>query len=420
MSKAVAALFMLVVPCLAAGCSGAGADGTFENQEMSEANLGESQEAILGGVEVTTNSYGIVALYHMKKENADAPLKWWGRPCSARVLNPHSDRLAILTARHCITQDGNIRSGAPLNTPAQLRVTSAVKPGPSKPDYAFQPEEVVDSPDADLAIIWATGNLKLPSTVAHVGLNVTPTADYVNFGISQYGYGWGREDDDSSTGILRMGYFYEVTGASSRNYDYSNHPTQAGGGVTHGDSGGPSLLTWVTGPDSSHISVRTVQLGVHSTLDPDLDTGHDAAIAENFDFIMNELGSVYLRNVNQDDRRVYVTETGSVAKSQPNGDGDGSSRFKYSVEKGRMSSKAYSGKCLAVQSALTPHLDPSVALSDCDSSDTRQVFRFTALGQMRNPASNKCVRLSSSNELKMHSCSSEAAQRWIVDADYGN
>jgi hypothetical protein len=385
-----------------------------------------TRDAIIDGVEVSSNSFGAIALYH-KKFDDEGNWVWWPRPCSARVLNPSATAKRILTARHCVTKDGTI-AGTEFDHPTELRVTGALKPGPTRPADALQPQAFVVHPSHDLALISVQGDLKLPSNVAVVGMNVTPTNELEGFGIAQYGYGWGTEDKNSTTGILRMAQFFGIGALASSGayYSYDNNPSLSGGSVTHGDSGGPAIFTYATGDSFDLLSVVTTQVGVHST-GAIGGPATDATIAESWDdFLMPNLGAVYLRSAAKTDRRMNVDAVADEpVRTRLNTSTANYSTFAYTIANGRIRlRKPQQGLgfidtpfCLATKGNSSANGTP-IVLKSCNAASTGQIFSFNAASQLQ--VQGKCVKENTSNELVLASCVVEARQRWIVDPDPRN
>lgn len=390
-------------------------------------NVATDQQGIVDGLEEQANTFGTAALYHMKQKDPDQPAAWWGRPCSARVLNPTEAKKAVLTARHCITLNGE-PTGPVLNTPSQLRITTALRPGPTRPSYAVKPFAVHDHPDADLerqrdiAVVWVEGDIQLPSTTALVGMNVVKTEELTDgVPLIQLGYGWGTLNDNSSTGVLRSAYFFEISSVGpNATYSYLNVGNQSGGSINHGDSGGPAIFTNATGPSFNSMSVAHTQTGVHARLETHDGVwwGYDASVADNWDkFLMPELGAIYIRSLFAPNRRINVSTTlDSPAKTEPNTTSSGHSMLTYSVKTGQIGirnnperTSGNSGRCLAI-------MNGQIVVRNC-SAQSNQDFRMTTDSQLKNLASGKCVQENSSHRLVLASCTTDADRRWIVDPD---
>jgi hypothetical protein len=95
----------------------------------------------------------------------------------------------------------------------------------------------------------------------------------------------------------------------------------------------------------------------------------------------------------------------------------------YSVGSGRIGvrnnperTSGNSGRCLSVTPGGSAN-GTALVVKTCSSTDSRQVFRMTTDSQLKVPSLGKCVRENSSHRLVLASCSTEAAQRWIVDPD---
>jgi hypothetical protein len=408
---------------------------SFDSTDRTE-DVEASQAPIIDGVEVTTNSFGVIALYHKKFEKDDEGQKhwvWWPRPCSARVLNPTATNKLILTARHCVTKNGTI-TDTTFDQPTELRVTGATRPGPTRPANALTPQAFVVHPKHDLALISVRGDLHLPESVAVVGMNVAPAAQLEGFGMAQSGYGKAMDDENekthedeenATTGVLRMAQFFGIGkyDADSGSYAYRNTPSLSGGSVIHGDSGGPAIFTYATGDSFDLLSVVSTQVGVHST--GAVNTwGTDATIAESWDdFLMPNLGAVYLRTTAKTDRRMNVDAVADAeVKTRLNTSTANFSSFAYTIGNGRIRlRKPQQGLgfvdtpfCLATKGNSSANGTP-IVLRPCNAASTGQIFSFNPASQLK--VQGKCVKENTSNALVLASCVVEGRQRWIVDPD---
>jgi hypothetical protein len=141
--------------------------------------------------------------------------------------------------------------------------------------------------------------------------------------------------------------------------------------------------------------------------------------------VMKELGVIYIRSAALPARRINaVAGLDKPAKTELNTSAGGTSTLSYSVGSGRIRVRSQAGSshidspfCLAVKDNASANGTP-IILRNCDSSGA-QVFRMTAAAQLLVPSLGKCVRENGSNRLVLATCSTEARQRWIVDADPG-
>ena len=68
-----------------------------------------AKQPIMNGTNLSVESvkeYGLVAVYH-RYYPSSGPSFWWPRPCSGKILRSSSAGSTVLTARHCVTRDGN-------------------------------------------------------------------------------------------------------------------------------------------------------------------------------------------------------------------------------------------------------------------------------------------------------------------------
>jgi hypothetical protein len=110
------------------------------------------------------------AIYHFKRSGQCNPVVqdvfhtaysttniWWPRPCSGRVVRRTGNQFWILTARHCVTENGEI-NGPLAFTPGDLIVTTALAPGVIPTSESNGSITVHGGPPpAFTAIIWEAG-----------------------------------------------------------------------------------------------------------------------------------------------------------------------------------------------------------------------------------------------------------------------
>jgi hypothetical protein len=295
------ATFALSLSLLSAACS-----MPPENGESS-LQVEETNQAVLAGDVVTTNSFN-AAVYHFV--NAFScnpptiePAGWFIRPCSGTVLKRTQTETLILTARHCVTVDGSTL-GQLVPATGFLKVSTELNPGPvlpgGSPPASAQPATLLyagssagPEEDVDIAILRVDSRLSLQKPV-RMELFRGTAAELAAFGKKDdFGYGRSMAGACDTTSVLGAGQLRSAFGLtlgaiSPSHYKFTND-NALGQRVTHGDSGGGAFLP--LGPDVKN----RVLIGVHftggDTADNDvMDTG-SLTLAE---FIQTRLRGLFL------------------------------------------------------------------------------------------------------------------------------
>ena len=284
---------------------GAGAIGCGDG-EPGEA-LDEETGAIANGTTITSNLYGVVAIYH---QNEDTPSStWFPRPCTGVVLNPSTGwETLILTARHCVTPDANPNQGVdgPPLAEERIRVTAELAPGPAPPPAnAVAPcsLSVPPSPNNGYLGLNETLDLALLAVCDPIpGLNATSTplfmgstGDLSGASLTMYGYGISSGTNNATSGVLRRSTGHQITGfdgtsPGATGYDYNGYNFSDGTNSTyslHGDSGGPSF--W------QETNSLRVQIGVHATGGSPGNSSDTSISRITNTWIQSQIGRLYVR-----------------------------------------------------------------------------------------------------------------------------
>ena len=396
-----------------------------ESEERTE-ELGTASSPIINGMVQSSNRWGLAAIYRLRNGQ-------WRFAGTGRVLNPHSYRKAVLTARHAVTvRNGDVPPpiGGPTVDPSERLVTALPAPGfePANTSSDFQVADAIypAANTTDLAIIWVEGDIGL-STTYSVGLSLAPIDPLVGEYVDHYGYG--IDGDDDTSGILRKGASFRVTDTYADGvYRYHNRsvssPVRI---VASGDSGGPAMVEARPSPNVD----RTYQVGVHSlanmTCKPDNDYagcwGEDPSIAGNWGWIQAVLGYVYLRSANTYDERVTWANTWrqTYPTMEANAGDDWHSKLRYDPSNKRLEvfgwRGAPSGRCIALKYNNVTEGTP-FWLESCANS-LAQRFVVTADMQIKLQAYNRCIEAASDGYLRSRACAITPRQTWQFDYDPG-
>jgi len=381
--------------------------------------VARTEGEIINGTPATGNTT-MVALYHKAINDTTcggAPFTgWWPRPCSSSVLKRTTTETFVLTARHCVTSDGNING--PLLGAGSLLLSGALAPGPvptggtppadALPGVVFAAGNPTSAGDRsqDLAIVRVAQQVVIPSTPsAGNGIFFTnPGASIVGLGLVAYGYGrnvTGDCDGDQSSGagVLRLGGPYNISSDFGNFYQIPATDT-SGRELWHGDSGGPSYFF---SPSSGNAYLT----GVHSGFDTSTilaESGGNALAP----WLQSKLGNLYLRNVAQSftvGALVGVTSvvsgahlTATLAKESAG------ARFVYNTSTMRIS---IGSLCAQDQGS-----NASVSLAGCSSS-TLQRWTLNSNAQVVNQGSGRCLTLSGTNLVSSTCGTVRLANQWL-------
>jgi hypothetical protein len=333
----------LLVAVAASGCAVA-------VDNASEEALGVKQEEILNGSNMAANT-NMVAIYGRTTStctpNADDQARgftlpytlnnaWKPRPCSGIVIRKDGSDNYILTARHCVTVDGE-EDGTPFTGSTNLRSISTLNPGPLSTVESNGSMTVTGTPPAfaintsvhysnfatygDLAIVKATGSLQPTAAALRPGVqgfSSTARSNFLNTQLTTQGYGrnlngYCYSHAISGAGRLRLGSPFGVTSA---NMGLFGHVTTNASGqqVWGGDSGGPLY--------ASH--------NINGTLYPRIfGVNHSASVGSGgemiVDFVQAAFGYVYLVQLDSLPGNtvlgVVTVEDGAVVRTGQTGGG---------------------------------------------------------------------------------------------------
>jgi hypothetical protein len=300
-----------------------GALGCTAQVDPAADDISATRDPIINGTAVSSNEFN-AAIYHY---NAPAtctdpvthvknswPNGWWPRPCSGTVIRKANNHTYVLTARHCVTVDGE------LNTAVQaydkIRVTTAISPGIVQqngvpPTSAKAVDNILAEPGGhgaydsayDGAILSVPGDLPLSPATNRFLVTFATTAELTKarawISLAIYGYGRNVAGDcdwefppgggTSGAGTLRYssGFdsynFYDAAFTRSH-WNIYDSGTQA---EWHGDSGGPTFYSNQYWPNWKFL------VGVHSVSDG-VSTDTDYGSARLAQFIQQSLGNLFL------------------------------------------------------------------------------------------------------------------------------
>jgi hypothetical protein len=346
---------------------------------------------------------------------------WFPRPCSGIVIRKNGNEHFILTARHCVTQDGGI-FGPLIPGTTNIRSTSAVSPGVLSTIEADGSMIVTGTPPAtsvqtsvffqdtakfdDLALLRADGNLQPPQPAIRVGIatySASQASTFVGMGLSTLGYGRtlaGKCYAHSATGAgrLRTSSPFEVIGTSTKWFKHEL-VNDFGEQVAYGDSGGP-LFTSQAPAFRIHGVNSSVEIGVG---------GETVA-----DFVQAAFGFVYLVRLSAVAGSTVVGVNSLVNGAFLYHDlvNDGATRqMKLDRASGQLKLGTF---CLADETATGGQA--TVRLRSCTTAGT--AWNITANGVIKNRQTNRCISTSGA-QLTTNTCSPATLWTFTADQHFG-
>ena len=422
--------FSLVARIGAALLLGSGAIGCGEGEPGDE--LDEESRAIANGTTVSSNSWGVVAIYHQNENTSSST--WFPRPCTGIVLNPSTGwESVILTARHCVTPDANPNQGVdgPPLSAARLRVTAELAPGPAPPPpSAVTPCNIAVPPSPnngyldldetlDLALVFVCTPIPGLSAVS-IPLYMSSTGDLDGDALSMYGYGCFVGADSSTSGVLRTSTGHHITGfdtfnAGETGYDYNGFKFSDGTNSTyllHGDSGGPSF--WQASNSFS------VQIGVHDSGGAAGGKSWDTAVSRiTTQWIQSRIGRLYIRPHNAMTRALTRSSlnngasvsTATTSSVQSTVAVSQYFEYEFSTRHIRAPDSVDGTTCLKRNS------DNTVVMQTC-TTYTSQKWWVTDENTIRTHDPSLCLQRQSDNTVIVAQCSdTNKAQKWYFDFD---
>lgn len=346
---------------------------------------------------------------------------WWPRPCSGTVIRKDGNENYILTARHCVTQDGSIY-GPLIPGSTNIRSTSTVTPGvlstvqsngqmvvTGTPPAAWVQTSIVYQNTAtydDLVLLKAVGDLQPTQPAVRVGIgaySASQASSFDGMGLSSMGYGRALSGtcynhSTTAAGRLRYASPFEVTGLSTKWFvhELSN---DFGEQIAHGDSGGPLFTT-----QGSSLRIH----GVNSS--PEVGSG-----GENLaDFVQSALQYIYLVKLSALDGSTVVGVNSLVngAFLYDNMVNDGATRrMTINRAAGHLKLGTY---CLADETATGGQA--SVRLRACGTAGTG--WNITATGVIKNRTTGRCINTYGS-QLTTNTCSPATLWTFTADQHFG-
>jgi hypothetical protein len=395
--------------------------------------LEQESSAIANGTVVTTNSYGVVAVYHRYADSSSSP--WYDHPCTGIVLNPSTGwESIVLTARHCVTPYANPNDGidGPPLGPDRIRVTAELSPGATQPPanaVAACHVDVPPSPNNGYLGLNETLDLALLYVCAPIpGLNATSTplymgstGDLLGDSLTMYGYGLSAGSDNTTGGTLRSSKGHQITDWSytspgDTGYDYNGYHFSDGTNGTyllHGDSGGPSF--W------QQTNSLKVQIGVHAR-GGFSGASEDTSISRITNtWIQGSIGRLYIRPHNAmtealtrsslDSGASVKTATTSYILAHSNVAVRQYFEYEFSTRHIRAPLTVDGNTCLRRNGDL------SVQMLTCSSSSNYQKWWVTDQNTIRT-SDQYCLQRQSDGSLVVAACSdTNKAQKWYFDYD---
>jgi hypothetical protein len=249
-----------------------------ELPELAE-STDSTAEAVVNGTAVSAavaQARGLVAIYHM--DRTVTPNVWFPRVCSGKIIRSVNGQSKVITARHCVTTNGDTSGSLlPVGDFRLLPGTSVALPNPNPPAAAVTPvgltaapvSDTVDERARDLAVFTVNANWSA-QVATKDPLYLGDPALLVNANVQAFGYGinvsnWACQGNGSVTtgaGVARTANPFKVTFSKlfgDAGYYTHNNQNSAGQAVICGDSGGPDFTTIFGFTGMAHFT------GVHST-----------------------------------------------------------------------------------------------------------------------------------------------------------
>jgi hypothetical protein len=411
-----------------------------QDRESADEETGSQSAAMVMGLPVYDNALGVVAIYHVMFGNNQ--YFWLGRPCSGIYVGERGGKHWVLTARHCVTFDGEPLG--PLVPDYLLRVTAKTDTGPTtweairaatEPEAVFGDAPIITGTDArgDIAM------LRLPAAPADLATDLSRfgfyfgwnTSDFVTTWdyIHAFGYGQYVKNANSTSGILRDAWSFPLVDVDRDNplvsvgddqYRFLNNGGGTHAKIMHGDSGGPSFIYYQV-----NMTLHNVLTGVHAY---NQDTryeedyySHDTIIGYYGDWIQYKLGGVYLSSMSRhqpshDVAPIWNTERGTFGlQGLPGGEHTDYRRFYYDRWNRRIKwahpmSYYPMGFCLHVDQYTTRE---PVLMRPCDGSLNQKwyVSEDLQVHLYANPAA--CMRMATNGKLHTLSCTGSETRRWL-------
>jgi hypothetical protein len=421
---------IILLSWLSAACSAG--DPASEGYEDTE----KDSFSITNGTPLSSNS-NYVAIYHRGSGDCNGTWtyqdKWWVRPCTGTVIRKDQDTNYVLTARHCVTTNGNI-DGTTITDMSHLKLTSAVKPGDidvneenrlqpviigQPPTYAIPATQVhakgivkiPTPPSDDLAIIKVVGNLgpthppSLYPLYMGTGAGSGPEDGLVGTHLTAWGYGRNTaghcyDHTTSGAGELRRGSYMFVTDVPippATPAFMVLHQATGTQDVVGGDSGGPLTLF---NPQTGRNILAAVNSSSAEAVGPRVV----------LNFVQGVIGAIYLHHYDSLGSTVVGKKSGSNAVWIDRTEDSSNTRWRYNESTGQLKLTSLN---LCVEDIGTVN----VSLKTCDTTVAKQKWRLNGLNQqIVNTNTGRCLKKSStSTAVVAGTCST--GDRWVITAD---
>lgn len=374
-------------------------------------------------------TYGLVAIYH--RDFASLGGAWWPRPCSGKIMVSLGGQSTVLTARHCVTSNGEV--DGPVLATSDMRLLATRQPGlagASPPAGAVQPTSITALPivegerlsTQDLALIQVPADWSA-NVASRQGMFLGDPFVLETASVQTFAYGYGLNIDwpppdgtdlcetvpvlTTGAGTARRGGPFTVSSSFTsvgRSYSYANN---AGGQkIICGDSGGPDVTTF--GAGSFHWGVL---LGVHS------EAGRFTATSTAMiDALYDAWGGVFLSPYSSPNTSLLAKTTPLFENTIPVASSLSASLFWYRPTTQQIL-VGNGSRCLAWAKRLDGFF--AVMPSVCNLTALNQSWLVNADQQIVHVQTNKCLTFNASaNTVGLGTClvndatAAGAAQRW--------
>jgi|GEM_PF-4258794 len=411
--------------------------------ETGEAPAQKSAEMINVPTLASGNS-NAVAIYHWEKATCDPypdlyeywPLSdanqddyaydmWWPRPCSGRVIRKDGNVTFILTARHCVTDNGLPDGPITPATPQipHILVTSKLAPGvlaatetggrvqtTGVPTGVLAPVYFQDyAKYGDIALLRADGDLQPPQPAERRGIMAFSDSEspaLVGYSILRSS-GYGRategscwEHQNSGAGQLRTASGWEVTALNAAKGHFT-HDLQSNNSaaIAAGDSGSTMYFLNIA---QGWTAIRDI--GVNSS--PTVAYGGTLLLP----FIQDAFLRVFMVSLDKLSTNLVVGSAGTVGSviTQNYSESTYKTHANFYRDTGQLRLGTY---CIRDEGAGV-----TAKLRACTS--TRVAWTMTVPGQIKNVSSGRCLALMDDGVTLWTTTCQANSTTWTFTADH--
>ena len=393
----------------------------------------ELESQALTNANVMTSNPINTAIYHFKRSGECTPAYgdtittpyptmniFWPRPCSGRVIRRTGNEFLILTARHCVTQNGKVAGPLPF-TASDLIVHTSLAPGVI--DTTEMPGSITvhgsPPPGGATATVIAAGTPANEGDTAHdraiiraSNLNITSgrTAIYSGtaselVGLHTTAEGYGRSEvghcyghNGSGAGVLRQGFGFTITSADTGWFAHNEDSTFTPGQHKRGgDSGSPihymnqiNGMRWLLGVTSTPVTA--------------------AGGVDIRQWLQDSAGHIFLANIDK-----YRNSSHLVGAQQFAG-GTVGYIFTGDVPETRL---RYEGATLQLKFGnfcIRDNGGGGVTSENCNANDVTQKWIYTQnISRLQNMASGRCMDQGAA--INTMPCQHKTSQSWVFLTD---